>query len=430
MKKHLKNSYLMVIDKVIRLTISLGVGIWLARYLGPEDFGYIALYTSLYAILKVFNSFGLEQILVREIVKSDIEDEALKFSYFSVKICTGLLINTLFIIWLSVSQDLHMVFFLPVVLTFLFQANDFYELTSQVNGNSVNVIKIGLFSVVLSSLIKVFLILAEAELKYFILALSVELIVTLGFYTFHVNWSRFWIVFLSKKNLDTSKKIVRESLPLMISAASVVLYMKVDVLMITNILGVNQAGIYFAAVKLSEILYFIPSILMSGLFPVLVNKFEKNYQEYVETASFLMFYLILVSCIFVVSIALFSQSIVHTVYGEAYSASAAVLLVHIFSTIPVFIGVLYRKMAIVENLQKITLYSTIFGMVLNIILNIILIPVLGILGAALATLVSRMLSSVLFYFIFSDTKHFIYTIVDVFRIRTAPRFFDFKAFVK
>ena len=89
-----------------------------------------------------------------------------------------------------------------------------------------------------------------------------------------------------------------------------------------------------------------------------------------------------------VPVTLFSTFIVSLLFGQEYLASAPVLTLYIWAGIPVSLGVASGQYLVNENLTKISFYRTLVGMIVNVILNFILIPIYGIIGSALATLIS------------------------------------------
>jgi len=95
-----------------------------------------------------------------------------------------------------------------------------------------------------------------------------------------------------------------------------------------------------------------------------------------------------------VGIALFSQSIITLLYGTVYNASASVLAIHVFSNIPVALGVAQGIWIINEAKNTLSLSKTVIGAISNVLLNLLLIPKYGALGAASATVCSQMIAAV------------------------------------
>jgi PST family polysaccharide transporter len=94
---------------------------------------------------------------------------------------------------------------------------------------------------------------------------------------------------------------------------------------------------------------------------------------------------------------------VNLLYGTEYIDSISVLRLHIWSCIPVFLGVASSQFLIIENLQKLAFYRTTIGCLLNVSLNIILIPLFDSIGAAIATVLSYFFATFSFFF-FKETR--------------------------
>ena len=406
MKKYISNSFWLLLEMFSRLIIGLIVGILLARYLGPENFGHLSYVLVIYAILKVFSSFGLEQVVVKDLSENKISGTVIKSNYFFLKAVFGIICLSCFVVYAFTSSSDVLVLATPLIATLAIQGFDIYELQCQSIGESRRLIKRTLAAVLLVSAVKVGLIYLGASVYIFILFLSVEYcIILLCFYSIKIP---------SEKTLDlsfVSKSYIRsrlkQSWPLFFSSASILIYMKIDLVMIYHFHGAAESGIYAISSRISEILYFIPSVILSGMFPALIKSRASSMEEYKNIAEDLCSALLITSISFIVFFTLFGEFIVITLFGGPYISAVPILLIHVFACIPVFPGVVFRKMVVADGNQKITMYATLIGLVLNLCLNFILIPSYGGLGAAYATLVSRMVGSLMVYFIFKETRYFL-----------------------
>lgn len=172
--------------------------------------------------------------------------------------------------------------------------------------------------------------------------------------------------------------------------------MKIDQIMIKEILNSEAVGQYSAAVKLSEAWYFIPVIITASLFPSILNakaKSEELYYSRFQKLYDLMFWL---AFIIALPMTFLSTWVVEFLYGTQYFQTATVLMLHIWTGLFVFLGLPMSKWFVSENLQIYSLYRSIVGVVSNIGLNLLLIPKYGINGAAIATLISSFIASYLF----------------------------------
>ncbi len=250
-------------------------------------------------------------------------------------------------------------------------------------------------SLIIASGFKLFLILSEADLFWFAVAYSIEMVIkSVGF-----------IIFYQIKNKDIVKwkfdrkilsSLLKDSWALMLSGVAVMLYMRIDQIMLKEMLGASAVGQYSVAVKISEIWYFIPVVISSSLFPAIIDAKRKGKEFYHKRLQQLYNFMSIIALSITIPIYIFSNKIIFLLFGENYLIASDVLQIHILSLLFVFWGQASGKWLITENYVKISMYRTIAGAVLNIILNIILIKYYNINGAAFATLFSYMLAGYIF----------------------------------
>jgi polysaccharide biosynthesis protein len=167
--------------------------------------------------------------------------------------------------------------------------------------------------------------------------------------------------------------------------------MKIDQVMIQDMLGSEAVGQYAAATRLSEIWYFIPTILVSSLFPAIVNARKQSEELYYSRLQKLFDLVVWIAIVIALPMTFLSDMIVDILYGKQYSQAASVLMIHIWASIFVFLGVISSNWYINENLQLLAFLRAFYGMISNIFLNLLLITKYGIQGAAIATLISYMI---------------------------------------
>ncbi|NNL22100.1 MAG: flippase, partial [Ignavibacteriaceae bacterium] len=164
--------------------------------------------------------------------------------------------------------------------------------------------------------------------------------------------------------------------------------MKIGQVMIKNMLGEEAVGFYAAAVRLCEAWYFVPVTICNSIFPAIVN--AKNVNEYFYNNRMQKLYDLLawLAIGIAVPVTIFSSEIIFIIFGPEFSPAAPVLTIYIWAGVAIFLAVASSQYLVNENLTKLLLLRTLIGMVLNVILNFILIPIYGIVGSAIATLVS------------------------------------------
>ena len=182
----------------------------------------------------------------------------------------------------------------------------------------------------------------------------------------------------------------------MLSSMVIAFYMKIDQIMIKEILNTEAVGQYAAATRMSEAWYFIPMVISSSLFPAIINSKEKSEELYNSRLQKLFDLMVWMAIAIALPMTFFSDWLVELLYGNQYGEAGGVLSVHIWAVLFVFLGVASGKWYINENFQKLSFWRTFYGMIINVILNFILIPKYGIIGAAFATLISQAMAAYFF----------------------------------
>lgn len=166
------------------------------------------------------------------------------------------------------------------------------------------------------------------------------------------------------------------------------IYMKIDQIMLGQMIGDEAVGIYSAAVRISEVWYFVPMAIVSSVFPAILGAKERDEVLYYKRLQRLFDLLVWISVCVALPMTFLSTTIITLIFGVAYASAGPILAVHIWAGIFVFLGVASGQWFLAENRQGLSLQRSVLGMIVNIILNTALIPQFGALGAAWATVVS------------------------------------------
>jgi len=183
--------------------------------------------------------------------------------------------------------------------------------------------------------------------------------------------------------LATMRTLIAQAWLLLVSDILIIAFFKIDHLMLGMLVDGHAAGIYAAALKIVEMIMFLPQIIMQSLFPWIVSK--KNDRREVERSLFNALRLVNgVSYLLVVAFIVTAQWGMDLIYGNAYAGSADILKVLALGTFFTFNGVVRGYWMVLNNLQLYHIHSAIIGFVILIPLNLFLIPAYGALGAAYA----------------------------------------------
>ena len=384
------NSGWLMLDKGLRLVLGLVIGIWMARALGPVKFGQFNYALAFVALFSSIASLGLDGVLVRNLVNAPEAANQTLGSALLLKLAGSLLAVFLCVasIMLVNPGDHGMQILVAVIsLGMIFQAFDVIDFWFQSRVVSKYAVIARLPSLLVFSGVRVILILGGLSLTLFawaqtleILFAAIGLLVVYHYLGGHITeWRPAYTQMLA---------LIRECWPLIFAGLSVMLYMKVDIVMLGKMSGDRSAGIYSAATRLSEGFYFIPMIIASSVAPMLLRARARNREQYQQGLLKLYIFMVRVSLAIAVPLAVVSPLLIEVLFGNEFSESSTVLRVHVWASIAVFLGVASSLYLTNEGLQKLSLYRTLAGLVINILLNLLLIPAYGAVGAALATLCS------------------------------------------
>jgi O-antigen/teichoic acid export membrane protein len=238
-----------------------------------------------------------------------------------------------------------------------------------------------------SAAIKLALIYARQPLVYFVYAYAFDfLLISVGYYFTYQRTDR--SIFKWAYNSVLAKKLLTYSWPLIISGIMVSLFTRIDQIMLQNMAGVKEAGAYATVASLSEAWNFVPIVIISSLFPAILNARRDDpvrYKKRIQHLYDLMVYLSVPVAIIVTFISPFIYKSGY-IFKPEYAYAAPVLSVHIWSGVFVFLGAASGQYLIAENYTKLTFIRTGVGAIVNIVLNLVLIPKMGMMGAAIATL--------------------------------------------
>jgi len=169
--------------------------------------------------------------------------------------------------------------------------------------------------------------------------------------------------------------------------------MRIDQVMLQEMIGSEAVGQYSAAVRISEAWYFIPMVISNSLFPAIVNAKKQSEELYYARLQRLYDLMVWMSIAIALPMTFLSDWVVNLLYGSAYSQAGSVLMIHIWAGVFVSLGLSFGKYLLVENYTNKYFNRTLIGAVANIILNYFLIPRYGIKGAAIATLIGQFIAN-------------------------------------
>jgi PST family polysaccharide transporter len=389
------NTGWLLFDKIFRLGVGLVVSVWVVRYLGPDQFGLLSFSIAFASLFSVLATFGLDGIVVRDLVNNPEQSNEILGSAFALKLVGAggaLLFALVFISLLKPGNSQLQLLVMISAAGMLFQSLDVVDFWFQSRVEAASAVYARSFAFVFTSALKLFLIVTKAPLVSFAFATSLELVLAaIGLAcVFQVKGQHLlkW-----KSRMGRIQQLLRDGWPLALSSVAVIIYMKIDQVMLGEMLDTTAVGLYSAAVRISEVWYFIPTSIVASISPALIKAKDVSPALYNKRLGDLFRLMAGIALAIAIPMTFLSDRIVKLLYGAAYNGAGPILAVHIWAALFVFIGVAQSPWNILEGLTKLALVRTTLGAIANIVLNLLLIPKYGAMGAAIATTVSYALAA-------------------------------------
>jgi len=395
LRKIIGNMSWLMIDRIVRMGMGLFVGVWVARYLGPVQFGSLNFSIAFIALFGTATTFGLEMIVVREVLHNADDTHEILGTTLALRASGGLLAVGLSIGLLRLIQphDREGLLLVSILsLTLVFQAFDTIDsfFQSQVRSKITVWAKNSAFLVFAA--VRVLLIYVKAPVWSFAAANVGEIALGAAGLAFGYRLSG-GKIFSWRVSKRRAASLLQQSWPVIFSGMAIMVYMRLDMVMLKMMKGDFAVGLYSAATKVSEVWYFVPAAVVSSVSPAII-RVKDNPELFNSRLRKLFSLMTLTACGIGSIVALTSHAIVRILYSNSFSGAAPVLAVHVWASVFVFLGVAQSPWDIAKNLLTLSLYRTIAGAAINIALNVVLIPRLGAMGAAIATVVAYAISAV------------------------------------
>jgi O-antigen/teichoic acid export membrane protein len=405
--RYFKNTSWLMGEKILRMVVGLFVGIWVARYLGPEQFGLLSYAQSFVFLFTAIATLGLDGIVIRELVKDESQRDKLLGTAFVLKLLGAICIFPILAVAIQLTNNdgyINLLVFIIASATIFqsFNVIDFYY-QSQVLSKYVALANSACLG--FSSIIKIVLLINHAPLIVFALMILFDaFVLSIGLICFYVRSSRLKIL---KWTFDwqVARCLLNDSWPLILTSVLISINMRIDQVMVKGLLSSQSVGLYAVAVRLSEAWYFIPVVIVSSLFPAIIK--AKNMGEKLYYSRIHKLYVLLVASSVIVALpmAVLSDWLVLILFGQEFIGASQILKVYVWAGVLVFWGVGWSKWVICENKQKLILISHGSGVVLNICFNFYFIENMGVVGAAYATVLSYFLSAVIGVSLYRQKPH-------------------------
>jgi PST family polysaccharide transporter len=416
----------MLMQSILTMLISLIIGSISARYLGPENYGTLNYGASIVALFSPICTLGLQTIIVNEIVKKpECEGEIICTACFMRIITTIFAIFAINIVvrFLEPENELlrNMTFLQTINLIMLTYEVFTYWFQAKLQAKYI------MFAMVASSIMvgiwKIILLMNRASAVWFALSTTIQSAVILMILIFF-----FLKLFEGKLKVswERGKELLGRSYHLILFSIGVIIYGQIDRIMIGRMLGDTAVGYYSAAYTIATIWYFIPNALVNSYRPHIYE--ADNEIGYDKRTKELSFIIIIIGLLAGVGFTIAGKLILLILYGSQYMPAMSSLLVMGWVGLFAQLAASQSVWLIGKDYQKYMTIFALFGALVNVIFNFILIPIVGIVGASLGTLLAQILVQLIGPLLFKKTRRCVFLTLQSYK--SAPELYKkCKAFV-
>jgi polysaccharide transporter, PST family len=393
-------------DRIVRMGVALLVGAAVARHLSPQGFGVMAFAIAISELVGCFVSLGFESLLPRELLRHPEQTNTLHGTGFWCTLAAAVLLYLGVIVpiamFASKGPEGTASLLLAGLLFFraplgLLNLQFTVQLRAEFGVMAANI------GFLISTAVRLWLIFTGASVIAFVAVLLIEpfgaAIATYIFYRRAGYRVTDW-----RWDGALARRLLRESWPLILSGFATIIYMRMDQVMLAYMRDEAEVGLYGAALRFSEVWYFLPMALASSLFPALVRTREVDTAAYLSRLQRYYDFNAVFAYGLIILLVPMAPWLFQVFFGQSYTGADAVFQLHIWACLCVFLGIASSQHIAIEGWTRFAFLSTTLGAVSNLALNFAFIPQWGASGSAAATVISQACSTFLACFLWAPTR--------------------------
>ncbi len=393
-KKVFSNVLWALLGKFVNMIGSLFVGILVARYLGPEKYGVMNYVISFVTLFSVISNFGLSNIEVRELSKKTESKDELIGTCLCLRFFFSLFSYVLIALTLYLFKTDLYTSVLILIYAFSLFSNSFEVIRNYFTSivKNKHVVQSEISRTIIGAIIKMGLLYYHAPLSAFVVATMFDtILVASGYiisYKSAVGSIKSW-----KFEKTLVPYLIKQSFPLLLSGTAVIIYQRIDQVMLGTMLNKESVGYFATAGRFLDVVLFLPGILTQTVTPILVKYYtEKSSGCYVQKAEEFISIVVWTSIILAILLTILANPIIKYTFGMNFLPAVAVLQIIAWKTVGMALSSSGGQLIIIESIQKWAVIRNVTGCLICVILNYFLIPRYGIIGSAWATVATVAMS--------------------------------------
>ena len=377
--------------QVIRMALSLLIGIQVIRHLGPEAYGWLSIAMALALVISMPTSVAPNVLVVRELANRAAGERSNVIATALALRLTGAVLHVVLalaaIVLLAHDADIGN----AVVLIAAGSFASAFAVTGaalELDGRFDTLSGISLASVLFGVALRLALVLADAGFIWFAAAMLLE---AAGMAALNLAAYAGARQQLDPRRLDRplAGLLLAESWPLALSALMVALYSRTDVLCITYFLDAHAAGVYSVAIRLTECWFFIPASVSSVIYPTLIKRRRDGPAGFYDLLTMSCGAGFWTAVVMALGITIATPFVLPALLGSAYDGSILPLQITAWSLVFLPLSYATASWLVIESMPRVNLYATFVTALVNVAANVLLVPTVGLAGAAIALVISH-----------------------------------------
>jgi len=406
--RYIKGIFWVVLARIMSMVVSLVTVFYIARTLGPQNFGELSYSISVITLLAFFGAIASSSVICRDLVKNPADQH--KIIGTSWILATLGTLTSLFCVFILVAILPHDNLTLQVIaILAVAQLLTPFQVTQNVFFATVNTKYISIGQLVIHLCVSGLKVLAvvsgQGVLVLAVILVIEQILAAVINLTLYIRFSKHNPVHW---RLDTTyaKQLFSDSIPFVLITMSATVAARIDQVFIKHFIDTAAVGIYSVAVQFTEIWQVLPQTFLAVLLPAIVN--AHSTKTFYKRRIFTIILLIITYSVSIsIFITLFAPYIVPLIYGQAFVASIPLLQIYTWSLLGTVVGFVITNVLVTENQRRIQVAVGVIPMALNVLLNLLLIPTYGTVGAAWATVVSFSCAPLIPFFFIDIRRKFL-----------------------
>ena len=389
-QKYFRNTSWIFFGKIGSMAISFLATLYIARMLGPTNYGELSYAVSFVALFGFIASVGTDTVVYRDLMRSQEERAKILGTALTIRIIAGTItwIAATSIAFALLHDDISSI--LVGILSSAFILNSFqiilFEFQTRANTKYPSIAAIVIALIL--NLLKVMVIFFHKGVIYLAIVLLMESVLYAIAYLYLYAKSYDDPLTTWRFDIRYARSLLLDSIPLIALGAFSIIYARIDQVFIRHLIDVRSVGIYDAAVRVAEVWTFIPGILLASLSPAIMHARAVSQDLYNRRLGRLTLLFLGIAIIIALFVSLTAPFIMRVLFGEAFIGGVIVLKVYVWAFLGTSMGIVITQYLIIENDRRILATIGFFPTALNVLLNLLWIPRYGIEGSAYATLIS------------------------------------------